>query len=347
MTSTPTPQDPTTPYDVVVVGGSVAGLAAAVALARSLRSVLVVDAGEPRNAPAAGAHNVLGQEGVSPAELTARGRAEATAYGVTVVTGRATRATRPTHPSGDGGPGGTFTVAVTTDDGATYDVAGRRLLLATGLLDELPDVPGLRERWGREVVHCPFCHGYEVRGGRLVVLGTSPMAVHQTLMFAALSDDVVLVRHGMPEPTQEDRSRLTALGVRLVDGPAVRLEPGTEDLHAPVAVVLAGGERLPADAVPVQSRVAPAGDLLDQLGVELADHPSVMARHVPTEPGGRTAVPGVFAAGSLSDPAAIVVASKASGVMTGGAVHLDLLLADADAAIASDVTSADAQDRRG
>ncbi|GAA1891000.1 NAD(P)/FAD-dependent oxidoreductase [Lapillicoccus jejuensis] len=303
----------------MVVGGSVAGLAAAVALARSLRSVLVVDAGHPRNAPAEGAHNVLGQEGVAPAELLARGRAEATAYGVTVLPGRATGATRTEEG---------FAVEVTGDAGRRYDVAGRRLLLATGLVDELPDVPGLREHWGREVVHCPFCHGYEVRGGRIVVLGTSPMAVHQTLMFAALSDDVTLVRDGMPQPEQQDLARLEALGVRLVEGPAVRLDERPGD---GLDLVLASGERLPADAVPVQSRVVARSELFAQLGGELVDHPSGMARHVATELGGRTSVPGVFAAGSLAEPMAIVVASMASGVAVGGAVHLDLLLADADA----------------
>src|SRR5512133_835933 len=175
-------------YDVVVVGGGAAGLSGAVALARSRRSVLVVDAGEPRNAPAAGVHNYLGREGVPPADLLAAGRAELASYGGRVAAGRAVAA-RPWERPGTG-------FVVTLDDGRV--VAARRLLVATGLVDGLPDVAGVRERWGRDVLHCPYCHGWEVRDQAIGVLWRNPLSLHQALLFRQLSADVVLFLGGAP-----------------------------------------------------------------------------------------------------------------------------------------------------
>jgi thioredoxin reductase len=150
--------DLTKTFDAVVIGGGAAGLSGATALARSRRSVLVIDDGSPRNAPADGVHNLLARDGISPTELLTIGRAEVRRYGGTIVTGEATSARRV---------GDVFDVRMT----GNWSVRARRLLVATGLLDELPDVTGLRERWGREVVHCPYCHGWEIRDQALGVLG--------------------------------------------------------------------------------------------------------------------------------------------------------------------------------
>jgi len=159
-----------TAYDVVVIGGGAAGLSGALTLARSRRSVLVIDAGEPRNAPAAGVHGFLTRDGMNPQALLEVGRAEVRGYGGHIVDGRVTSASR----NGD-----SFTVSLA--DGRA--VSARRLLVTTGLLDELPEVSGLRERWGRDVLHCPYCHGWEVRDQAVGVLGTGPRAVHQALLF--------------------------------------------------------------------------------------------------------------------------------------------------------------------
>ena len=164
-------------YDVVVVGGGAAGLNGALMLGRSRRSVLVIDAGEPRNAPAHGVHGLLGREGMPPAELLARGRDEVRSYGGHLVTGEVTGAVR----EGDG-------FAVSLVGGRV--VHARRLLVTTGLVDELPDVPGLRERWGRDVLHCPYCHGWEVRDRAIGVLATTARSMHQALLFRQLSADV-------------------------------------------------------------------------------------------------------------------------------------------------------------
>src|SRR5690242_19854907 len=169
-------------YEVVVAGGGAAGLRGALMLARSRRSVLVIDAGQPRNAPADGVHGLLGREGMSPLELVDRGREEVRGYGGEVVRGEVVRASRD---------GDEFAVELA---GGGY-LRAKRLLVTAGLVDELPDVPGLRERWGRDVVHCPYCHGWEVRDQPIGVLGSGPMSVHQALLFRQLSDDVMFFAH--------------------------------------------------------------------------------------------------------------------------------------------------------
>ena len=184
-------------YDVVVVGGGAAGLSGALALARARRSVLVIDAGAPRNAPAGHVHNYLGREGTPPAELLAIGRAEVAGYGGEIVDRH--RHVRRQAP-------GTARFRVTLADGAT--VRARRLLVTTGLVDELPDVPGLAERWGRDVLHCPYCHGWEVRDQAIGVLATGPLAVHQALLWRQWSRerDAVPARRGPDPPTRSASS---------------------------------------------------------------------------------------------------------------------------------------------
>jgi len=169
-------------YDVVVVGGGAAGLSGALALVRSRRRVLVIDAGSPRNAPAGHVHNFLTRDGTPPGDLLALGRAEVAGYGGEFVDGAVAAASR----DDDG-------FVVTLADGR--EVRARRLLVTSGLVDELPDVPGLAERWGRDVLHCPYCHGWEVRDQPIGVLATGALAVHQALMFRQLSADVTLLLH--------------------------------------------------------------------------------------------------------------------------------------------------------
>jgi thioredoxin reductase len=154
-------------YDVVVIGGGAAGLSAALVLARARRHVAVVDAGRPRNAPAAHMHGFLGSDGRPPAELLAAGRREVAGYGGHLVSGTVTGIT----PAAGGGP--RFDLALA--DGSSF--RARRVLVTTGLCDDIPDIPGVRERWGRDLLHCPYCHGYEVRDQPLGVLGGNPEAV--------------------------------------------------------------------------------------------------------------------------------------------------------------------------
>jgi thioredoxin reductase len=191
-------------YDVVVIGGGAAGLAAAVALLRSRRSVLLVDAGDPRNAPAGHVHNFLTRDGTPPGDLYAAGRAEVQAYGGQVARARVDALER--H-------GDLFRVQI-----GDRTVTARRVLVATGARDQLPDIPGLADRWGIDVLHCPYCHGWEVRDRRIGVLATGPLAAHQALMFRQLSSQVTLLQHTAPAPAAEQQEQLAALGVTVVTG---------------------------------------------------------------------------------------------------------------------------------
>jgi thioredoxin reductase len=302
-------------HDVVVVGGGAAGLSAAVALARSRRSVVVVDAGEPRNAPAGGAHNLLGREGIPPLELLAAGRREAEEYGAQIVPGRAVTA----RAEEDG-----FTVGLA--DGSM--LRARRLLLASGLVDELPDVPGVAELWGRSVLHCPYCHGWEVRGRRIGVLGAGPMSIHQTLLFRQLSEDVTFFPDRMPDPGAEAWEQLSALGVRVVEGHVQRLRVEEDVLRA---VVLDDGPEVPVDALVVAPRFVARADLYEQLGGTLTDHPA--GALIATAPMGGTEIPGVWAAGNAGDLSAMVSSAAGAGVGAAAAINADLVAEDAAAAV--------------
>ncbi|SDR99180.1 Thioredoxin reductase [Nocardioides scoriae] len=295
-------------YDVVVVGGGAAGLSGAIALARSRRRVLVVDAGSPRNAPAEGVHNLLGREGASPLALLEQGRADLEAYGGQVRRGLAVGARRT---------GAGFEVDL--HDGAV--VHGRRLLVTTGLVDELPDVPGLAERWGHQVLHCPFCHGWEVRDQRIGVLSTGPVTVHQAVLFSRLSDHVVVLAHEAP-PAEADLPRLAAAGVRVVTGrvTAVEGEPGRLS-----GVRLEDGTAVPLDAVVVAPRMVARSAVLDDLGLEPVPHPTGTGQHYPSEPGGRTSLEGVHVAGNVTDLMAQVGPSGAAGTMAGAMLHAELI----------------------
>lgn len=316
--------------DVVVVGGGSAGLSAAKVLARSRRSVLVVDAGTPRNAPAHGVHNYLYAEGTPPLQLMRIGRAEAQAYDVHIVEGTATAATVTATP----GPGGSrFAVQVRTGDGASRVVAARRLVLATGLVDVLPDVPGLSQRWGRDVLHCPFCHGWEVRDQPIGVLGTNPMAMHQVLLFRQLSKDVVYFQHTAPDPTVEQREQLAALGVEHVIGVVAAVEVTGDALSG---MRMVDGRVVPRQVIAIATGLEARQDLLADLGLATAQLQLggvVAGDYLPADPAGLTATPGVWAAGNLAAPMAQVITSAAAGSGVGAAIHLDLIAEDTDIAV--------------
>jgi thioredoxin reductase len=299
-------------YDVVVVGGGAAGLNGALMLARSRRAVLVIDAGAPRNAPAEGVHGLLGHDGIPPADLLACGRDEVRSYDGTVVSGEVRAARRA---------GAGFELTLET---GRY-VRARRLLVATGLVDELPDVPGLRERWGRDVVHCPYCHGWEVRDRAIGVLATGPMSVHQALLFSQLSSDVAYFQHNAPAPTEEQAQQLAARGIRVVEGVVAGLEVDADRL---TCVRLADGTVIDRGAVAVGSLMMARTGALADLGLKAVPHPSGMGEHLPVDATGRTDVPGVWAAGNVTDLSAQVGAAAAAGAMAGAQINLDLIMED-------------------
>jgi thioredoxin reductase len=302
-------------YDVVVVGGGAAGLAGAVALARSRRSVLVVDAGEPRNAPASAVHNFLTRDGTPPAELYAAGREEVARYGGHLETARVTALRRA---------GERFAVQI-----GDRVVTARRLLVATGLRDELPDVPGLAERWGIDVLHCPYCHGWEVRDQRIGILATGPGAFHQALLFRQLSQHVTVLAHTAPELVAEQREQLSALGIAVIEGTVTRVEASGGGL---TGVTLADGTRVPLDALIVAPRMTARAGLLAPLGlapVEVSLRGQVIGTQIEADPSGATSVSGVWVAGNLAAIQAQVMTSAAAGLTAGAAINADLAAEDA------------------
>ncbi|MBD3555459.1 MULTISPECIES: NAD(P)/FAD-dependent oxidoreductase [Streptomyces] len=313
-------------YDVVIVGGGAAGLSGALALARARRSVLVIDAGEPRNAPASHVHNYLGRESTPPGELLAIGRNEAAGYGAEIVSGRVASAERLPGAEDAG-------FRVVTEDGRS--VEARRLLVTTGLVDELPPVPGLAERWGREVLHCPYCHGHEVADRPIGVLATGPLAVHQALMWRQWSDDVTLFLHTGPEPSAEEYEELAARDVAVVDGEVAGLEVADDRF---TGVRLASGRVVPREALVVQARFTARSAVLESLGLtpvaqEMAG--TVVGTYIPSDPTGATEVPGVWVAGNVTRLTEQVVGAAAAGLMAAGALNGDLITEDTRLAVAA------------
>ncbi|MEU7902202.1 NAD(P)/FAD-dependent oxidoreductase [Actinoplanes sp. NPDC049118] len=303
-------------YDVIVIGGGPAGLSGAVALCRSLRKVLVVDAGTPRNAPADGIHNYLTRDGVPPAQFRAAGRAEVERYGGELIDATVASAAR----NGE-------LLTVTLADGRTF--AARRLLVTTGLTDELPPVPGLRERWGREVLHCPYCHGHEVRGRAIGILGSSPMSLHQALMWRQWSDDVTLFVHDAPDPDAEHIERFAARGITVVPGRVAEVVAEDDRL---TGVRLSDGTVVAREVLVVAPRFLANAEPLPSLGLTATENDFGSA--VPAEPNGRTEVPGVWVAGNVTDQMAQVISSAAAGLHVAAQLNMDLIMEDTDRAVA-------------
>jgi thioredoxin reductase len=200
------------------------------------------------------------------------------------------------------------------------------LLVTAGLVDELPDVPGVRERWGHDVVHCPYCHGWEIRDQAIGVLATGPMSVHQALLFRQLSDDVQFFAHRQPELSDEQAEQLAARGITVVLGEIDRLEPD--------GVRLKSGRLFPRQAIAVATRMVARAGFLGGLGLKPVEHPSGMGEHIPADATGRSEVPGVWAAGNVSDLSAQVSGAAAQGALAGAQINLDLVGEETAAAVA-------------
>lgn len=297
-------------YDVVIIGGGAAGLSAALVLARARRRVAVIDAGAPRNAPAAHMQGFLSRDGMPPAHFLAAGRAEIAEYGVELVEDRVV-----------GIESGFF---IRLAGGAV--LTARRIVLATGVSDELPDIPGVRERWGRDLLHCPYCHGWEVRDQPLGVLGSHPGAVQHAQLVRQWSDDVIFFAH-THDVTEAERTQLETRGIRVVDGQVTRLV--VED-HQLSGVELVDGRVIARSAVFVRPVNVPHADgLVSDLGCDRDD-----AGFVAVDATGRTSIPGVWAAGNVVDPRAQVITAAGAGSAAAIAVNADLVQDDVRRTIA-------------
>jgi thioredoxin reductase len=297
-------------YDVVVIGGGAAGLSAAMVLSRARRRVLVVDGRQPRNAPAQHMHGFLSRDGMPPSELLAVGRDEVSSYGGEITDGSVAAVTRDDDA-----------FVVRLHDGRT--LSARRILVATGLRDELPNVAGLHERWAKDVLHCPYCHGYEVRDQRIGILGGSAESVKYAQVVRQWSHDVVLFAAASPL-TDAEREQLTARAIGIVEGPVGNVVVNEDRLHG---VALQDGRFVPLDAVFVPPRFVPNNQLLIDLGCELNGDGWVVTDLV-----GLTTTSGVWAAGNVRNPRAQVITAAGEGSAAAIAINADLV--DEDVRIA-------------
>jgi thioredoxin reductase len=302
-----------TEYDVVVIGGGAAGLSAALVLSRARRSVVVVDAGAPRNAPAAHMQGFLSRDGMPPRELLSVGREEIGGYGGRLIQGRINSVTSAANGFELTGPD-------------VPALTARRLLITTGLRDELPQIEGLVERWGRDVLHCPYCHGHEVRDQPVGVLGGSPEAVQHAQLIRQWSADVVL----FPDAdllTADAREQLVARAVGVVDGRVRRVVVEDDGL---TGVELDDGRVIRRTAVFIRPRFVPNSDLLAGLGCSTDDRGWVAVDRV-----GATSVPGVWAAGNAVNPRAQVITAAGEGSASAIAINADLVEEDVRNAVKS------------
>ncbi|MFD4458759.1 NAD(P)/FAD-dependent oxidoreductase [Nocardia sp. NPDC058480] len=300
-------------YDVAVIGGGAAGLSAALVLARSRRQVVIIDSGEPRNMAAETTHGFLTRDGATPAEMLTLGTTEALRYGAQLLTGRVVDI-----DVADGG------FAVETATGQV--ITARSVVLATGLRDELPTIPGVREQWGKGVLHCPYCHGYEVRDEPLAVLGGANrmFSVHQASLVRQWSDDVTFFPREI-DLSGDERRRLSARGIRVVEGDVVQVVVRDGELRG---VEVESGQVIPRRVIFVGPCFSPRDELLTRLRCAVGDDDWVAV-----DATGRTSVPGVWAAGNVVDSPAQLIHAAAAGSKAAVAVNHYLLEQDIESSL--------------
>lgn len=295
-------------FDVIVVGGSFAGLSAAMQLARARRRVLLIDADKPRNRFAEASHGFLGQDGVSPAAIRQTALMQLRRYpAFSEITGVARAAERST---------GGF--RVTLDDGRIF--GARRLILAVGVEDILPEVDGLAPLWGRHVLHCPYCHGYEIGGGPIGLLASSTLAHHQALLLPDWGETTVFVEPGV-EFSADDLQAIEGRGAKLEHSKLVRL---VAERGALKAAELADGRSVPVKALFVQTRVRPASPLAEMLGAAMEEGPQ--GPYIRTDEWGAASIDGLFAAGDAASPMHNGTLASAAGVRAGVNAHRSLVM---------------------
>ncbi|MEU9336205.1 NAD(P)/FAD-dependent oxidoreductase [Streptomyces sp. NPDC048290] len=342
-TDRPGPPDLARPYEVIVVGGGAAGLSAALVLGRARRRTLVVDAGEPRNAPSPHMQGYLTRDGMPPAEFLALGRAEVAHYDdVDQLKDRAVDITRNDGPTtGTRNHGATTGTATATATGFTVTLesgrtaSARRLIITTGLKDQLPPLPGLAARFGKDVLHCPYCHGWEVRDRAFGVLATSALSVHQALMVTQWSPDVTFFLHTVDETelSDQDLRRLAAAGVKVVPGEVAEVltaDDGPTGVRL-TGVRLADGTVHDREVLFTAPRPVPRTGLLERLGARLTETP--FGAYAEVDPTGLTSVPGVYAAGNAMGFGEQVPHAVSGGYRAAAALNGELLMTDLDTKI--------------
>lgn len=291
-------------YDVIILGGSYAGLSAGLPLARARRRVLVIDAGVRRNRFAEASHGFLTQDGVPPDEIAANGRAQLMDYEtVDWVHAEVVQVRRDEQG-----------FHLLDQRGKQY--SARLLILASGVVDELPKISGLAERWGTQVFHCPYCHGYELQQGRIGVIATSPLSMHHALMLPDWGTTTLLLNDAFV-PSADELAQLEARGTALERTPIARLKDG-----AAVTVELVDGRELHFAGLFVAPRTH-ISELVGQLACELEEGP--LGSFIKTDAMQATSIPGVFACGDVARAAGSVPLAVGDGAMAGVAAHRALM----------------------
>jgi thioredoxin reductase len=294
-------------FDAIVIGGSFAGLEAATYIARGLRTVLVIDAGLPRNRFAEHSHGYLSRDGAPPAGILEEARRQLTAYPSVCI------------------ENATVTVASKTDDGFTVrtsdgkDYLGKRLVLAFGISDVLPDIPGISERWGKTVNHCPYCHGFEFAGGNLGVLHSHEHSAHQARIIRQWGPTSFFLNGTAIEPALE--AELAAADIAIVPEPVEQLVGRDTELEG---VRLTNGQTVPIAALYVAPESRLNSDLAEQLGCTI--EPGALGPIVQTDETKATSVPGVYAAGDITRSMHAIALAAADGMLAGTAVHRSLFM---------------------
>ncbi|GGG56245.1 NAD(P)/FAD-dependent oxidoreductase [Hymenobacter glacieicola] len=294
--------------DVLIVGGSTAGLSAALALGRALRNVVVLDAGRPCNRQTPHSHNFFTRDGETPAQLLALGRAQVQAYPTVQVLARTV--TQAAHANG--------LFQLSTAEGEVFQ--GKRVLLATGVQDELPPIPGLAESWGISVLHCPYCHGYEVRGQALGVLGNGDAGFEFARLIRHWTPNLQLFTDGPSTLSTAQTGQLLAHGIQLIEAPLVAIEHDRGQLHH---LQLADGQRRRLAALYARVPFVLPGTLAQQLGCELTAQGLIQVNEF-----GQTSVPGVMAAGDNSSPMRQLAQAAANGSKAGAFLNNELIAAE-------------------
>ena len=296
------------PFDAIIVGGSYAGLSAALQLARARRSVCVIDAGSPRNRFAAAAHGFFGQDGMAPYAMIEQARNKVLAYpSIHFVSGSVASA----EALASGG------FAVQLADGSALSAS--KLVLAYGLTDILPDLPGLTERWGKTALHCPYCHGYEFAGQALGVLNVAEVSSHQAILISDWGPTTFFL-NGKNELEDATRSKLAQRNVRLETTPVVAI---AGEADAPAQVILADGRSVVVGALFLGARIRMNSSIAADLGCEFDTGP--FGDVIRTDAMKQTTVPGVYVAGDIARFAASATFAAADGTMAGVAVHQSLV----------------------
>ncbi len=305
-------------YDVIIIGAGFAGLSAAMQLARARKQICIIDAGLPRNRFAAASHGFFGLDGKSPDEISRLAMGQIRAYPtVSIAHGMAKAASRLEPDAAGTGNEDSNRFKVSLDDGRRFQA--RRLILATGVVDTLPDIPGLMPRWGKTVLHCPYCHGYEVRDRALGVLATGPMSTHQAMMIPDWGTTTFFTQ-GKYEPEPEIRAQMDARGITIEQSPIIELIGNIPDLNA---VKLADGRSMPIQALFAGPTVSMTNPLAEMLGCAFEE--GFAGPFIKVDASQETSIPGVFAAGDAATARHNATLASAAGVLAGVGAHQSLI----------------------